>query len=182
DAGAAQFQVTLPIPAPQLWDIGVPNLYRIEVSLDDQGRTTNDEEAQADISPLLAGDSLGTTFGMRTIATSPSGQLLLNGRSIYLRGALDQDYYPDLVYTPFSDSQLDAQCAQAQHMGLNCLRTHIKITDPRYYAAADRAGLLIWTELPNWQNLTTAAKKRARTTLAGMVERDWNHPSIVIWT
>ena len=123
-----------------------------------------------------------TTFGMRTIATSPSGQLLLNGRSIYLRGALDQDYYPDLVYTPFSDSQLDAQFAQAQHMGLNCLRTHIKITDPRYYAAADRAGLLIWTELPNWQNLTAAAKKRARATLAGMVERDWNHPSIVIWT
>jgi beta-galactosidase/beta-glucuronidase len=67
-------------------------------------------------------------------------------------------------------------------MGLNCLRTHIKITDPRYYDAADRAGLLIWTELPNWQNLTEAAKQRARDTLAGMVERDWNHPSIVIWT
>jgi hypothetical protein len=118
---------------------------------------------------------------MRTIAHR-SGQLLLNGRSFYLRGALDQDYYHDLVYTPFSDSQLDAQFAQAQHMGLNCLRTHIKITDPRYYDAADRAGLLIWTELPNWQNLTVAATKRARATLAGMVERDWNHPSIVIWT
>src|SRR6185503_10686123 len=43
-------------------------------------------------------------------------------------------------------------------------------------------GLLIWTELPNWQNLTAAAKRRARATLEGMVERDWNHPSIVIWT
>ena len=189
DAGMAQLQLALPIPAPQLWDIGVPNLYQLEISLEDQGRTTKDESAQTDASPSSfvlhpssAGDSLATTFGMRTIATSPSGQLLLNGRSIYLRGALDQDYYPDLVYTPFSDSQLDAQFAQARHMGLNCLRTHIKITDPRYYAAADRAGLLIWTELPNWQNLTVAAKKRARATLAGMVERDWNHPSIVIWT
>ena len=42
DAGAAQLQLTLPIPAPQLWDIGVPNLYRLEASLDDQGRTTKD--------------------------------------------------------------------------------------------------------------------------------------------
>jgi len=189
DASAAQLQVALPIPAPQLWDIGTPNLYQLEISLEDERRTTNDEEARIAASPSSSvlrpsstGDSLTTTFGMRTIAPSPTGQLLLNGRSIYLRGALDQDYYPDLVYTPFSDSQLDAQFAQARHMGLNCLRTHIKITDPRYYDAADRAGLLIWTELPNWQNLTDAAKRRARATLAGMVERDWNHPSIVIWT
>ncbi len=67
-------------------------------------------------------------------------------------------------------------------MGLNLLRTHIKITDPRYYDAADRAGILIWTELPNWQDLTDAAKRRAQETLFGMVERDWNHPSIIIWT
>src|SRR5262245_36174827 len=127
-------------------------------------------------------DTLSSTFGMRTIATSPNGQLLLNGRIIYLRGALDQDYYPQLIYTPFSDAQLDDQFAKAKHMGLNCLRTHIKITDPRYYAAADRAGLLIWTELPNWQNFTEATRRRAHETLAGMVERDWNHPSIVIWT
>src|ERR1044072_2531269 len=57
-----------------------------------------------------------------------------------------------------------------------------KVTDPRYYDAADRAGILIWTELPNWINLTPAVKVRARATLNGMVERDWNHPSIVIWT
>jgi hypothetical protein len=100
----------------------------------------------------------------------------------YLRGALDQDYYPHTLYTPFGDAELDDQFAKAKHMGLNCLRTHIKIADPRYYAAADRAGLLIRTELPNWENLTEAVKRRARATLAGMVERDWNHPAIIIWT
>ncbi len=107
---------------------------------------------------------------------------MLNGRILYLRGALDQDYYPASIYTPFSDHELMDQFKKAKHMGLNCLRTHIKITDPRYYDAADRAGLLIWTELPNWENLTPAVKKRARETLDGMIERDWNHPSIVIWT
>ncbi|MGE5138011.1 MAG: glycoside hydrolase family 2 TIM barrel-domain containing protein, partial [Rudaea sp.] len=121
-------------------------------------------------------------FGMRSIASSPDGHLVLNGRVLYLRGALDQDYYPELIYTPFGDAELDEQFARAKHMGLNCLRTHIKITDPRYYDAADRAGILIWTELPNWTTLTPAVKYRARQTLTGMVERDWNHPSIIIWT
>ncbi len=67
-------------------------------------------------------------------------------------------------------------------MGLNCLRIHIKVADPRYYAAADKLGLLIWTELPNHNLLTEAAKRRARETLVGMLERDGNHPSIGIWT
>ena len=101
---------------------------------------------------------------------------------VYLRAALDQDYYPDLIYTPPSAEYVEAQLRQAKAMGLNCLRLHIKIGDPRYYAAADRLGLLIWTELPNWQRLTPAAAERARATLEGMLARDWNHPSIIFWT
>ncbi len=170
-AGHDSEEATIPISEPMLWDTTTPHLYGLQAVLLDG----TDDRAE----PL---DSLGTHFGMRTIATSQSGHLLLNGRVLYLRGALDQDYYPDLIYTPFADAELEAQFAKAKHMGLNCLRTHIKITDPRYYDAADRAGILIWTELPNWQELTEPAKRRARDTLFGMVERDWNHPSIVIWT
>jgi hypothetical protein len=164
-------ELIIPVPEPMLWDTTDPNLYDLQASLldgsDDRGNAI---------------DVFSSKFGMRTIGTSSSGHLLLNGRVLYVRGALDQDYYPDLVYTPFSDAELDAQFAKAKHMGLNLLRTHIKITDPRYYDAADRAGILIWTELPNWQDLTETAKRRAKETMFGMVERDWNHPSIVIWT
>ena len=170
-AGVESEEVTIPVPEPMLWDTTHPNLYGLQAVLLDG----SDDRAQP-------GDTLATNFGMRTIATSHTGHLLLNGQVLYLRGALDQDYYPDLIYTPFSDEELDAQFAKAKHMGLNLLRTHIKITDPRYYDAADRAGILIWTELPNWQDLTEAAKRRAKDTLFGMVERDWNHPSIIIWT
>ena len=168
--GTTSEDYPLPIADPMLWDTDTPHLYEVETALLDV-----DEGAE----PL---DVCTTRFGMRSISTNATGHLLLNGRVLYLRGALDQDYYPDLIYTAFSDAELDAQFAKAKHMGLNCLRTHIKITDPRYYDAADRAGLLIWTELPNWQELTDAAKRRARETLLGMVERDWNHPSIIIWT
>jgi len=167
-ADSTQHSVVVPIPEPMLWDTEHPHLYTLEAALQPN--------------PAIISDRLSSTFGMRTIATSPDGQLLLNGKILYLRGALDQDYYPELIYTPFSDAQLDDQFAKAKHMGLNCLRTHIKITDPRYYDAADRAGMLIWTELPNWNLLTPAVKERAKATLTGMVERDWNHPSIIIWT
>ena len=170
-AGIDAEELAVPIPEPMLWDTTDPNLYMVEASLLDG----SDDRAE----PL---DVLSSSFGMRTIGTSSSGHLLLNGRVLYVRGALDQDYYPDLIYTPFTDAELDTQFAKAKHMGLNLLRTHIKITDPRYYDAADRAGILIWTELPNWQDLTDASRRRAKETMVGMVERDWNHPSIVIWT
>jgi beta-galactosidase/beta-glucuronidase len=156
----------LSVPSPALWDLEAPNLYSLRVTL------SGGDQPE---------DGLSTEFGFRTISTE-GGRLLLNGRPIYLRAALDQDYYPDLIYTPPSSEYLEAQLRQAKAMGLNCLRLHIKIGDPRYYAAADRLGLLIWTELPNWQRLTPAAAERARATLEGMVARDWNHPSIIVWT
>jgi hypothetical protein len=154
-------RTSLPITDPQVWDVDSPNLYTLRIA-------TN-------------ADEVNESFGFRTIETR-DGKILLNGRPFYLRGALDQDYYPELICTPPSQEYIEEQFRQAKAMGLNCLRIHIKVADPRYYAAADKIGLLIWTELPNHSLLTEDTKRRARETLAGMVERDWNHPSIGIWT
>ena len=157
----------LVIDKPILWDVNSPNLYRLCLSMVNEQDVVLDEIEQ--------------TFGFRTIETH-HGQIYLNGRSLYLRAALDQDYYPDGFCTPPSLEFIEAEFLKARTMGLNCLRIHIKVADPRYYEAADRLGMLIWTELPNWGILTPAARLRARQTLFGMVERDWNHPSIIIWT
>ncbi|BCX02994.1 MAG: hypothetical protein KatS3mg053_0932 [Candidatus Roseilinea sp.] len=157
-------EATLHVPSPQLWDVHSPCLYTLRATLTDITDTT---------------DALSDAFGFRTIEAR-DGKLWLNGRPIYLRGALDQDYYPDGIYTPPSQDYIEHQFRLAKAMGLNCLRIHIKIGDPRYYRAADRVGLLIWTEMPNWQLLTEDTKRRARETFIGMVERDWNRPSIVI--
>ena len=164
-AAASTSELSVTLAEPQLWDIESPHLYTAKVTLQTDG-----EE-----------DVVVETFGFRTIETQ-EGKVWLNGRPLYLRGALDQDYYPDLIYTPPSYAYIENQFRQAKAMGLNCLRVHIKVADPRYYAAADRVGLLIWTELPNWARLTPAAKQRSRETIAGMIERDWNHPAIIIWT
>ena len=90
----------------------------------------------------------------RTISASArsrraTAQFYLNGEPLYLRGALDQDYYPDTICTVPSVEFLEDQFRKAKELGLNCLRCHIKAADPRYYEVADRIGMLIWTELPN---------------------------------
>jgi beta-galactosidase/beta-glucuronidase len=156
---------TIAVKEPRLWSPDAPYLYTLALTLE-SGNTM---------------DSVVETFGFRTIETR-DGKMLLNGQPLYLRGALDQDYYPDLICTPPSTEYLEAQLHKAKELGLNCMRVHIKIADPRYYAAADRVGILIWTELPNWKNLTEASRRRAQATLDGILERDWNHPSIIIWT
>ena len=159
ESNAQRFSIQ--IEHPQTWSPDEPNLYMLHVS--------------------AGADQVTEAFGFRTIETR-DGQILLNGHPFYLRGALDQDYYPDLISTPPSQEYIEDEFRKAKEMGLNCLRVHMKVADPRYYAAADKVGLLIWTELPNHINLTDDAKRRAKETLIGMVERDWNHPSIGIWT
>ena len=178
-SGTSNF--TIEIHEPLLWSPDEPNLYTLRVNLTGLRADSKLEDDSGDLSGFKILDEVTETFGFRTIETR-DGQILLNGRPFYLRGALDQDYYPDLIYTPPSLEYIESQFRMAKSMGLNCLRVHIKVADPRYYEAADRVGLLIWTELPNFQLLTDESKRRARETLTGMLERDGNHPCIGIWT
>ncbi|MGA2984145.1 MAG: sugar-binding domain-containing protein [Terriglobia bacterium] len=145
---------------PLLWSTASPNLYELRVS-------------------LSSGDSAHCRFGFRSFATH-DGKFYLNGKPIYLRGALDQDFYTDSIYTPPSLDYLRDEMRKAKALGLNLLRCHIKVPDPRYLEAADETGLLIWYEIPNWDKLVANSERRAMDTLHGMVERDANHPSIVI--
>jgi hypothetical protein len=152
---------SIPMNDPLEWSPENPNLYTIKISIGD--------------------DTLTESFGIRTIQKQ-NGQIYLNGKPIYLRAALDQDYYPDLVSTPPSQEYIEDQLTKAKNLGFNCIRVHTKIADPRYYAASNKIGLLIWTELPNHTLLTKESEQRVKETLIGMVDRDWNHPSIIIWT
>ncbi len=165
-AGISAVASTLRVESPQAWSPDTPTLYRVEIEIVTDGEVT---------------DHIARSFGFRTIEAR-NGRFYLNGEPLYLRGALDQDYYPGTISTPPSTEFLEMQLRRAKEMGLNCLRCHIKVPDPRYYEVADRLGILIWTELPNWRTLTPIAQTLARRTLEGIVKRDGHHPSIIIWT
>ena len=151
---------------PEFWSPASPVLYTVTATLYSDGATPH---------------SLSKTCGFRTVEAR-DGRIYLNGKPIYLRGALDQGYYPETIYTPPSLELLEEQARSAKALGLNCLRIHIKVEDPRYYEVADRLGLLIWTEIPNWALLTEASAERGRQTFQGILERDGHHPSIIAWT
>ena len=158
---AGQTETTVTVHQPDLWSPDAPHLYSLRVDLP-QERTDH-------------------PFGFRSF-TRQNGRFYLNGAPFYMRGALDQDYYPEGICTPPSVAFLEDQLHKAKALGLNLLRCHIKIPDPRYYEVADRLGMLIWTEIPNVGQFTPDSARRMRETMEGILARDGNHPSIVIWT
>ncbi len=148
------------VPNPLLWSFDSPNLYKAELSLG-------------------ANHKVVERFGFRSIETK-NKSLYLNGEPFYLMAALDQDFYPETIYTTPSEEYLRDEMLKAKRLGLNMLRCHIKVPDPRYLKVADEIGLLVWYEIPNWDVFTPEAARRAEETLEAMLARDWNHPAFVI--
>ncbi len=161
-AGEARQKFAGQVSNPRLWNLETPTLYTLRV---ESG----------------SGDAQSISFGFRTFEAR-AGRFYLNGTPIYQRGALDQDFYPDTIYSIPSFDYVKSEMLKARALGLNLLRHHIKVPDPRYLQAADEAGVLIWYDVPNWDTLTDASRRRGLETLRGMVDRDWNHPSIVALT
>src|SRR6266498_287358 len=151
---------------PALWSPNTPSLYTVTATL------------YVDGAPI---HSVEKTCGFRT-CEAHDGRIFLNGKPIYLRGVLDQGYYPETIYTPPSVEFLEKQARSLKALGFNCLRIHIKVEDPRYYEVANRLGLLVWSEIPNWALLTGASIERAKATFNGILRRDAHHPSIIAWT
>ncbi|HEY3111368.1 MAG TPA: glycoside hydrolase family 2 TIM barrel-domain containing protein [Chloroflexota bacterium] len=153
--------VELTLAEPRLWSPDDPHLYALRARLGD--------------------DRLEARFGLRSVEAR-DGQILLNGQPLYLRGALDQAYWPETLYTLPSDEQIEREIRLARELGLNLLRKHIKPEDPRYLDACDRLGMLIWAEPANPDRFTERARAALRRDLLEMVERDYNRPSVIIWS
>ncbi len=150
------------VPTPQLWSPDHPALYTAEAKIEGG-----------------VADSQQTRFGFRNIEAR-DGHLFLNGELFYMIGALDQDFYPDTIYTPPSAEYVRREMQKAKDLGLNTLRCHIKVCEPEYLDAADEAGIVVWYEIPNWDHFSPASSARGERTLEAMVARDWNHPSILV--
>jgi hypothetical protein len=164
--GRQQVDVGLHVEPVRPWSLESPHLYELCIALRRHDAILDETRER---------------FGFRSFEAR-DGRFYLNGQHIYLRGALDQDYYPDTLCTPPSVEFLEDHFRKAKQLGLNCLRCHVKVPDPRYYDVADRLGMLIWTELPHTTRMTDASRARLEATLDGMLDRDGNHPSIVCWT
>jgi beta-galactosidase/beta-glucuronidase len=152
------------LAAPRTWTPADPHLYRVEVA------TTSGE----------APDVVVATTGLRTIEVRGE-ELYLNGERLYVRGVLDQGYWPTSGLTAPDDESLVHDLDLARELGFNLVRKHLKFEEPRWLHAADEMGMLVWAEPACPSRHSDKAAAACAAQIAPMVERDGNHPSIVIW-
>ncbi len=154
--------LTVPLSELHLWDIGNPELYDIEFTLGD--------------------DMVKSYFGMRTIDFD-GGMFRLNGRKVFQRLILDQGYYPDGLYTAPSDEELQNDIKRSMAMGFNGARLHQKVFEPRFLYHCDRLGYIVWGEFDDWglDMSLEGAWKGILPEWLEILQRDYNHPSIIGW-
>lgn len=177
-AGSDERAFDVPIPDQRLWTLDDPYLYDLEVVLK---------------SGTKEYDRVRSYFGMRKISIgrppgSPDMYIMLNNKAIYLQMALDQAFHPEGFYTFPSDEFVREEVLRAKNIGLNGLRIHIKTGLPRKLFWADKLGVLIQSDVPNFWGgggedgvVDEATRKNWKYTAFNQIMRDYNHPSIFSW-
>ncbi|MEW2298212.1 sugar-binding domain-containing protein [Streptomyces sp. NPDC006743] len=154
----------LPLAAPRLWSPEDPHLYHVDAELTSADGT----------------DRVASYTGLRTI-TVDGENLYLNGRRLFLRGVLDQGYWPRTGITAPDDSALRDDLRLAAEAGYNLVRKHLKLEDPRFVHHADTLGMLVWAEPASAGRFSPASVTAFAEQIEPMVERDGNSPAIVVW-
>ncbi len=171
NAPRALMRIRFPIDRPQLWSPDSPTLYPITFELKQDGRII---------------DTVNSYFGLRDISIQPAEgrdypYICLNGKPIYLRGALHQSFHPAGIYQYPSDAVVRSDYELCKQIGINFLRIHIKIPTPRELYWADKLGVLIMQDMPCYWVHTPQAQAWWEQMLRASIARDYNHPAIFSW-
>ena len=170
------FRLNKPVKSPLLWSAESPTLYTLTVEL----ISTNGQVAEA----------VSQRIGFREM-TLTTGQLLVNGRPVTFKGVNRHEFNPATGRVIGRESMIRDIKLMKQH-NINAVRTshYPNVTD--WYDLCDEYGLYLIDEANIeshylWsQGQTPAAKPEWRDAFVArgraMVERDKNHPSIVIWS
>ena len=144
-----------------LWDLDTPVLYTLEVS--------------------VGSDSLSSRFGFRTAAFTTEG-FKLNGRKLKIRGLNRHQAFPYVGYAMGRSAQEDDADTLKRRLHLNLVRTSHYPQSTWFLDRCDEIGLLVFEEIPGWQHIGNAQwQAQAIENVRGMITRDCNHPSIILW-
>lgn len=162
---------------PLLWSAEHPHLYTLLLALKNRE------------SKILEYKSC--RFGFREVKIQ-NGQLLLNGKPILIKGVNRHEHDPDTGHYVSRESMIKDIRLMKRH-NINTVRTSHYPDDPQWYELCDRYGLYLIDEAnieshgmgykpdvtlanrPDW-------KKAHLERIQRMVERDKNHPSVIIWS
>jgi len=165
----ATAQTTL--STPHLWAPGDPFLYPATLNLTDAyGRHLQ---------------GYYTDSGVRSIAVSPTGQVLLNGRVLNARGFSIHEQALD-TGSALNNGELAQLVGWAHQIGATMLRAHYPL-NPQIEQFADQDGILLWSEVPVYQVNNTYLSQRTWLAGAHAILREnilvnQNHPSVLLWS
>lgn len=149
------------IANPQLWDIDNPQLYTLTTEVVKDGKVV---------------DSQQTRTGIRDIRFDANEGFLLNGRNVKLKGVnLHQDHAG--VGAAIPDALQAYRLRELKKYGVNAYRSSHNPMTPQMLDACDSLGILVIEE-----NRLTGINSEHTRLLQRMIERDHNHPSIILWS
>jgi beta-galactosidase len=159
------------IEHPQLWSIESPNLYQLDTTILQDGKPV---------------DVTTTTFGIRTIHFDANKGFFLNGKRVEIQGTANhQDFAGVGIAVP--DSLQTWRVEQLKKMGCNAWRTAHNPPNVALLDACDRLGMMVMDENRHLDDSYLNHSPRGTTCtnlsdLATMIQRDRNHPSVIMWS
>ena len=158
-----------------VWSAETPNLYRLKVSVSNRKEMV---------------ESTTVEFGFRTVEVK-GNQLLVNGKPILIKGVDRHEISPTGGYV-VSEEEMVRDIRIMKQLNINAVRTCHYPDDPRWLALCDKYGLYVIDE----GNIESHGMGYGPETLARnsefrpahldrdsrMVRRDFNHPSVIIWS
>jgi Glycosyl hydrolases family 2, TIM barrel domain/Glycosyl hydrolases family 2 len=162
-------QLSMRVPAPELWSPERPQLYAARTTLRERGRVQQVDRRQV---------------GLRSV-TVKGGHLRLNNRRIQLRGASIHEDMPSHG-AALTEADMAQIVVDLKDLGANITRAHYLMSD-RLLRRFDRAGIMVWSQAPIWQRDHGAAKllwrpaerRRALVTVQRTVKAARSHPSVL---
>ncbi|HNW53327.1 MAG TPA: glycoside hydrolase family 2, partial [Bacteroidales bacterium] len=154
----------------QPWDEFNPELYQVKVSLLDSKKKIKAVRFQ--------------TVGFRDLKASDR-HFYLNGSPLFLRGTLECSIFPLTGHPPLDEAGWEKVFGAARAYGLNHLRFHSWCPPDAAFRVADKMGMYIQVELPNWS--LTFGKDQPMVDFINLeadnIIREYgNHPSFILWS
>ena len=178
--------VELTLADSKCWSPDSPFLYDMKVALLRNGRRIDAVESYA---------------AMRKFSTlrDKNGivRLALNNKPLFQFGPLDQGWWPDGLYTAPTDEALAFDVIKTKELGYNMIRKHVKVEPARWYYHCDKAGMIVWQDMPNgdqgpqWQmhSYFTGEERHRSAESEACYRKEWKEiidylysfPSIGVW-
>ena len=167
-SGPSRIVTQLRLDPPRLWELSDPFLYRLTVRLNAEGSDSFDERS--------------VRFGFRDFRVE-NGVFRLNGKRIFLRSSHTGNCCPIGLEMPHDPDYLRRDLINAKFMRFNTIRFISGMAKRYQLDLCDEIGLMVYEEsYAGWcMGYSPKFAERYNESVLGMVRRDRNHPSVVIW-